>query len=196
MKTRYAPMWVLLVGLAACSDKDPSGNTDLSATLTRVEALGLATAYLDVLYDTSAQTPEVSLALVPDTTVNDFEGAATCPRGGLIQMATQDTVIVDPAVSSMRIHIGGTHTPVNCGLNAATTNVTINGSPNFRFTSRHTIIAGMPSGPVIETLNGSFNWTGPNSRAGTCTTSYTRTVNPLTGAATQQGTICGYAFTF
>jgi hypothetical protein len=197
MKIRFAPMSVLLLlSLVACSgDKDPSG-VDQSSTLTRVEALGLATAYLELLYPSGQTVPGVSLAMVPDTSVNEFEGAATCPRGGTIQMVTQDTVIVDPAVSSMRIHIGGTHTPVNCGLTAAATNVTINGNPHFLFTSRHAIVAGMPSGPVVETLNGSFNWTGPNSRAGTCSASYTRTVNPLTGAGTEQGTICGYSFSF
>jgi hypothetical protein len=196
MKIRYAPMAVLLLGLAACSDSDPS-NVELSTTLSRTEALGLATAYLDVLYGTDGQSiPGVSLSMVPDTTVNQFEGAATCPRGGLIQIVTQDTVIVDPAVSSMRINIGGTHKPVNCGLTAATTNVTINGNPHFFFSSRNAIVAGMPSGPVVETLNGSFTWTGPNSRAGTCSASYTRTVNQMTGAETQQGTICGYTFTF
>lgn len=197
MKIRFAPMSVLLLlSMAACGDKDPSGNTDLSATLTRVEALGLATAYLELLYPSGQTVPGVSLAIVPDTTVNDFEGAATCPRGGLIEFATQDTVIVDPAVSSMRIHIGGTHKPVNCGLTAAATNVTINGNPHFLFTSRHAIVAGMPSGPVVETLNGSFNWTGPSGRAGTCTASYTRTVNASTGVGTEQGTICGYSFSF
>jgi hypothetical protein len=194
MKFRIAPMSALLLILAACGD-DPSG-TELTNTLTRAEALGVAIAYLETLDGSDAEAiNRPSFSMVPDTTVTQFEGILPCARGGTIQLATQDTVIFDQVGPRMAINIGGTHTAVNCGLRASSTNVTINGAPHFTFSSRALIIAGMPSGPVIETLNGNFAWTTQDGRSGSCSTTYQRTINPLTGAQTETGTICGYSFT-
>lgn len=194
MKFRVAPMSALLLILAACGD-DPS-TPDGSTTLSRAEALGLATAYLETVWGSNAEViSDPSFSMLVDTTVHEMDTTLPCSRGGSIALATQDTVIFDQIGPRMAINIGGTHTPVNCGLRVGNTDITINGTPHFVFSSHALIVAGMPSGPVVERLNGAFTWSAPGGRSGSCTETYQRTINPLTGSEVQQGTICGYTFT-
>ena len=194
MKILSAPMMVLSCMLVACGGDGPAGAD--SNSLSRSEALDLATAYFATLEGSSAQTVSrpTRLAVLADTTIHPGDGTLPCEQGGVLALAWQDTVIFDQVGPTMRINVGGTHTPSGCVFRAGSTSVTMNGAPHFIFASHSVIIAGMPQ-PIVETLRGDFSWTARDGRSGTCAVQYQRTITPSTGRDVRQGTICTHTFT-
>jgi hypothetical protein len=192
MKIRVAPVLALSVLAVACGG---DSSAPLGNALSRSEALALAVSYFEVLEGPSGQSSPASMSLIPDTTVTASEGSLPCPQGGVLNMQMQDTLIFDEVGPTMAINIGGTHRPVNCVHAAGSTPVTIDAEPPFVWSSRMRMVAGMPSGPVVETLMGSFQWSTNDGRNGSCSVNYSRVLNAMTGAETRGGTICGHTFT-